>query len=831
MKTSVSFNENELIEKLIHFLPAQAPLKDFITQNRLVSFQNKTFHEAMKEASEIFGYKVYLSLKDYRALYADNKIKHSILEKIIEDKKGNESSQFWLNKLFNQEKFVKKNKRAGKLRSKWKSEYKVDIDTLVHTNLFKIICSYLDQGISIWNFPTAEIGLLGSIKELEKNSFSSFFKTKRAKQLLLEDKCELEYLLNILVGDVNLYEHYLFDQQFAHSGWSGLAAVIQNKPETLLDTKKITLKDFIVLELLLEIDALDAHFGKIWSPLSHKLDDLNFNLFEKVETTEYDTLLAIWQEAYEFSFYDQVLGAVKLEDKSEKNQTTTFQAFFCIDVRECSIRRHVEKIDPNCKTFGTPGHFNVEFYFQPEHGKFHTKVCPAPVTPKFLVKEIENTTKRKNEIHFTKHANSLLFGWLFTHTLGLWSGFKLMLNIFSPRNSSLTVSSFQHMDKNSKLSIENTPPNDKEGDLQIGFSIDEMTDRVEGLLKSTGLVDNFSNIIYAVGHGSSSVNNTHYAVYDCGACSGRPGSVNARAISYMANHKIVREKLIKRGLIIPDETQFIGALHDTSRDEILFYDVEILSESNKIAHNQNETNFNLALDNNAKERARRFLLVDTHDTAKKIHDKVRKRSITWYEPRPELTHCGNALCIVGSRILSKGLFLDRRSFLNSYNYKIDPEGNYLLSILNAVAPVCGGINLEYYFSRVDNHLLGAGTKLPHNVMGLFGVANGIEGDLRTGLPNQMVEIHEPLRLMAIVEHYPEVILQAIKKNPSTYEWFANEWVRLAAIHPETGEFYLMRNGEFESYTPLTNSVETVENIMTLVESSHDALSVQLIKNN
>jgi uncharacterized protein YbcC (UPF0753/DUF2309 family) len=831
MKTSVSFNENELIEKLIHFLPAQAPLKDFITQNRLVSFQNKTFHEAMKEASEIFGYKVYLSLKDYRALYADNKIKHSILEKIIEDKKGNESSQFWLNKLFNQEELVKKNKRTGKLRSKWKSEYKVDLDSLVHTNLFKIICSYLDQGISIWHFPTADIGLLGSIKELEKNSFSSFFKTKRAKQLLLEDKCELEYLLNILVGDLNLYEHYLFDQQFAHPGWSGLAAVIQNKPETLLDTKKITLKDFIVLELLLEIDALDAHFGKIWSPLSHKLDDLNFNLFEKVETTEYDTLLAIWQEAYEFSFYDQVLGAVKLGDKSDKNEIASFQAFFCIDDRECSIRRHVEKIDTNCKTYGTPGHFNVEFYFQPEHGKFHTKVCPAPVTPKFLVKEIENNTKRKNEIHFTKQANSLLFGWLFTHTVGLWSGFKLMLNIFSPRNSSLMVSSFQHMAKNSKLSIENRDPNDKEGDLQIGFSIDEMTDRVEGLLKSTGLVDNFSPIVYAVGHGSSSVNNTHYAVYDCGACSGRPGSVNARALSYMGNHKVVREKLASRGIHIPNETQFIGALHDTSRDEILFYDVEILSEKNKITHKQNEINFNLALDNNAKERARRFLLVDTHDTAKKIHDKVKKRSITWYEPRPELTHCGNALCIVGSRILSKGLFLDRRSFLNSYNYKIDPEGNYLLSILNAVAPVCGGINLEYYFSRVDNHILGAGTKLPHNVMGLFGVANGIEGDLRTGLPNQMVEIHEPLRLMAIVEHYPEVILQAIKKNPSTYEWFANEWVRLVAIHPETGEFYLMRNGEFESYTPLTNSVETVENIMTLVESSHDALSVQLIKNN
>jgi uncharacterized protein YbcC (UPF0753/DUF2309 family) len=406
-----------------------------------------------------------------------------------------------------------------------------------------------------------------------------------------------------------------------------------------------------------------------------------------------------------------------------------------------------------------------------------------------------------------------------------------MLNIFSPRNSSLMVSSFQHMDKNSKLSIENTDPNDKEGDLQIGFSIDEMTDRVEGLLKSTGLVENFAPIVYAVGHGSSSINNTHYAVYDCGACSGRPGSVNARAISYMANHKVVREKLSERGIIIPNETQFIGALHDTSRDEILFYDTELLSDQNKKDHCKNEINFNLALDNNAKERARRFLLIDTHDTAKKIHEKVRKRSVTWYEPRPELTHCGNALCVVGSRILSRGLFLDRRSFLNSYNYKIDPEGNYLLNILNAVAPVCGGINLEYYFSRVDNHMLGAGTKLPHNVMGLFGVANGIEGDLRTGLPNQMVEIHEPLRLMAIVEHYPEVILQTIKKNPSTYEWFVNEWVRLTAIHPETGEFYVMKNGEFEYYKPITNSVKTVENFMNLVESSHDPLSVQLIKNN
>jgi uncharacterized protein YbcC (UPF0753/DUF2309 family) len=70
--------------------------------------------------------------------------------------------------------------------------------------------------------------------------------------------------------------------------------------------------------------------------------------------------------------------------------------------------------------------------------------------------------------------------------------------------------------------------------------------------------------------------------------------------------------------------------------------------------------------------------------------------------------------------------------------------------------------LNIIFQGVDNHRLGAGTKLPHNVMGLFGVANGIDGDLRPGLPSQMIEVHDPLRLLIVVEHFPEVILNTLK---------------------------------------------------------------------
>jgi uncharacterized protein YbcC (UPF0753/DUF2309 family) len=180
------------------------------------------------------------------------------------------------------------------------------------------------------------------------------------------------------------------------------------------------------------------------------------------------------------------------------------------------------------------------------------------------------------------------------------------------------------------------------------------------------------------------------------------------------------------------------------------------------------------------------------------------------------------------RELSKGIFLDRRSFLNSFDYRVDPKGDYLLSILNAAAPVCGGINLEYYFSRVDGEKLGAGTKLPHNVMGLFGVANGIDGDLRPGLPSQMTEVHDPIRLLMLVEHFPEVVLETIQRNPATYEWFINDWVKLVSIHPETKQASVFKQGKFEVYEPLTTDIKELANLNDLLVSKQENFPVYLL---
>jgi uncharacterized protein YbcC (UPF0753/DUF2309 family) len=152
----------------------------------------------------------------------------------------------------------------------------------------------------------------------------------------------------------------------------------------------------------------------------------------------------------------------------------------------------------------------------------------------------------------------------------------------------------------------------------------------------------------------------------------------------------------------------------------------------------------------------------------------------------------------------------------------------LLDILRPAAPVCGGINLEYYFSRTDNRKLGAGTKLPHNVVGLIGVANGIDGDLRPGLPSQMIEVHDPVRLLMIVEHYPEVVSRVIQQDAATLEWFINEWIHLVAIHPDTKRIFRFKGGTFHEYTPFERPLKHIDDLEKFVEQHHDNLPVYLL---
>ena len=820
LKAETAFDLSQVIHELKHYLPAQTPIKDFIHHNTLHAFQDMKFYDAIFRASKIFGYQVTLELEDYRGLFRQGRIREDVLQRILIERKGAELMELWAYRLMHKEYDLHIEARIGRVRANWKRAYRLDLDNLVHPLLFRILGAYLDQGISLWHFPNVDKGFLEALRMLDKNSFSSFFKGKRARKLFQDPKVVTADLLEILVGDPRFYEEYLFDQQFAHHGWSGMVATVEAQPDTLLYNKKISLQDLIHFELLLEIDALDAELGTGWPPLCTLVELDREHLFDPVPLTELQEVFMIWQDAFEWSYYDEVLTGIRqVYSGGVESQEKAFQAVFCIDEREGSLRRHIEHVVPDCDTFGAPGFFGVEFYFLPDGGKFYEKLCPAPVTPAFLVKEAAGGDKRTRQLIYERRSHSLVLGFLYSMVMGFYAATQLVLHLFRPRMNTAISNAFGHMEQDSRLAFEHNGPEDFENGLQIGFTIEQMADRVEGLLRNIGLIKDFSPLVYMISHGSSSANNPHHGAHDCGACSGRPGATNSRVFCLMANHPKVREVLRGRGLNIPERTAFVPAMHDTASDLMGYYDTASLSPANQERHRENAQNFEKALDLNAKERSRRFASISTDKDIKKVRKAIEQRSVSFFEPRPELGHGTNALCIVGPRALSQNLFLDRRAFMNSYDYRTDPEGKHLLSVLKPLPLVCGGINLEYYFSRVDNQKLGAGTKLPHNVMGLIGVTNSSDGDLRPGLPLQMIEVHDPVRLLMIVEHFPEVVLQAIRTVPEVYEWFENEWVHILAISPTNGGFYYFRDHAFHLYEPRTHTLPEIEDIHRFFETA------------
>jgi hypothetical protein len=841
MNTS-RFDEAHVIHELKHYLPSQQALKDFIHHNSLHAFQHMKFYDAIFKASKIFGIQTHLLLPEFREMYNTGRIREDILQQVIKNKKAKVDE--WKEKLLHKEYDTLVQPRIGRLRSLWKDAYHFDLDNRVHPLLYRIICAFLDQGIAIEALPVANKNFIDSIKELEQSSPVSFFKTKEVKRKFLSGDYSITGLLQRIVGKEKYFEQYLFDQAFAHHGWSGFVSAVEDNPQTLLDRKQITLKEFIAFELLMELDALNDAFGNNWQPLASHTNEPPTDLFTDEPRSELSEVFELWQDAFEWSYYDSVLKGISLAnekqnlklpgfkaplsevpEKSEGNERSSgeasFAAIFCIDEREDSIRRHIEAVDKRCETFGAPGFFGVEFYFQQEGSKFYDKLCPAPVFPKYLIKEYGSQLPKKGEPLYTKHTHGLFSGFFLTLTYGFWALGKKMQMMFNPKMSPAISNAYGHMDRQSSLTIENKSKDDVENGLQVGYTIEEMTTRAEGFLRGIGMIKNFAPLVYIVAHGSSSANNPHHGAHDCGACSGRPGATNARVQAYILNHKKVREKLAEKGIIIPETTQFVGCMHDTAADVIGYYDEEILSKENTERHLQNKLNFETALNLNAKERSRRFASINTRQRLEHVRQAIHDRSVSLFEPRPELGHGTNTLAIIGRRQTTKGLFLDRRAFLNSYDYSTDPEGNILTAVMRPIGLVCGGINLEYYFSRVDNIKMGAGTKLPHNVMGLFGVANSSDGDLRPGLPWQMIEVHDPVRLLVIVEHRPEIVLKAIQSSDEVFEWYKNEWVHIIALHPDEKQFYYFRNGAFEKYEPITDAEEigTIHNMEEFIEGA------------
>ncbi|NJM25268.1 MAG: DUF2309 domain-containing protein, partial [Bacteroidia bacterium] len=56
---------------------------------------------------------------------------------------------------------------------------------------------------------------------------------------------------------------------------------------------------------------VDQHFGERWRPLHKVVDEWPSDFFAPIPPTEYDQVLNLWQDAMEWSYYDQVLAGIK----------------------------------------------------------------------------------------------------------------------------------------------------------------------------------------------------------------------------------------------------------------------------------------------------------------------------------------------------------------------------------------------------------------------------------------------------------------------------------------------------------------------------------------
>jgi uncharacterized protein YbcC (UPF0753/DUF2309 family) len=292
----------------------------------------------------------------------------------------------------------------------------------------------------------------------------------------------------------------------------------------------------------------------------------------------------------------------------------------------------------------------------------------------------------------------------------------------------------------------------------------------------------------------------------------------------MANDPRVRAELQKRSLRIPDETWFVGAYHNTCDDSMRYYDEDLVPAclSKELSEVQGALEEACELD--AHERCRRFesasLTIDP--TSALVHAEAHAYDLA--QPRPEYGHATNAVCIVGRRERTRGLFLDRRAFLVSYDPARDPSGGILSGLLRAVGPVGAGINLEYYFSFIDPTGYGCGTKLPHNIVGLIGVMDGHASDLRTGLPWQMVEIHEPVRLLTIVEAETGTLERILSEEPGLANLVVNEWIQLVAWDPDGEALAIYEKGRFVPYVPENPTMAVVRRSMDFYSGKRGHLS-------
>jgi uncharacterized protein YbcC (UPF0753/DUF2309 family) len=734
------------------------------------------------------------------------------------------------------------------------------IDEVIHPWLIRLCSVFLDQGTAYWPMPNREKGFYESVRTLCAMRAGIFprylcgldkeFRRQEESGFSATDAV-LDYLEAENFAE-SQWEEILQSELLALPGWAGLMRKLEESPGLAPhESIPCSLMDFLAVRLT--ISRVAARMGA--AEMAPPEDPLKTRERLRLSRTAriYDAARVVSFSAAEVgllsdsdwaSFVNEVKACNGLERRrilhlayerwherailhglashrkyrglASMKDRPFAQVFFCLDEREESIRRALEEVDPEVETFSAAGYYGVAVDYQGIDDPQGAAFCPVVVKPRHAVLEQPKTEDTAlNESRRARRrllgllmrssfvsSRSLVRGWLSTTALGLLSAVPLIGHLLAPRRYAkvrdwLNKAFLPEPRTELRFMLNATDSQQAVEGLLMGFAAEEKADSVASVLRPAGLMRGFARLVIVLGHGSTSLNNPHESAHDCGACGGRRGGPNARLFAAMANRPEVRVRLRERGIDIPQDTWFIGGYHDTCNDDIDLFDLDTLPSTHHHDLERMRTLLDEARARNAHERARRFDSCPADATTAAALRHVEERSEHLAQPRPEYGHCTNAVCIVGRRSLTRGLFLDRRAFLVSYDADQDADDRSLAALMAAVVPVCAGISLEYYFSFVDNDRYGCGTKLPHNVTGLVGVMDGHASDLRTGLPWQMVSIHEPVRILFVLETTPERLNGVIDGSPSLKQMVENRWIRIATIDPASGRVHVRRDFGYE----------------------------------
>ena len=440
---------------------------------------------------------------------------------------------------------------------------------------------------------------------------------------------------------------------------------------------------------------------------------------------------AVWLAAYERHYRDEILNALAQNRGRGRWRTRATrpgaQVVFCIDEREEAIRRHLEEIGPLHETLGAAGFFGLAMRYQGFEEHDSTPLCPPVITPIHHVAEVSRPAevprlhvreRRSKWWEVFRNAywetkRNFLSAYFLVDLFGLFQSVPLFAAVLAPHRTAALrarVSSGAFPGVRTALIVTRQDDDVAPPGAQLeGFTTAEQADRIEAMLRNIGLTAGFARLVVFTGHGSSSVNNPHESAHDCGACGGKHGGPNGRAFAAIANRPEVRALLRQRDIEIPTDTHFVGAQHNTCSERYTFFDVEDVPASHVAEWAALVRDLDEARARSAQERCRRFASAPKDVSPARSLRHIEGRSLDLSQVRPEWGHATNAFAVVGRRSITQGVFFDRRPFLISYDPTIDPEGTVLERVLLAVGPVGAGINLEYYFSTVDNQRWGADT--------------------------------------------------------------------------------------------------------------------------